>query len=182
MSRREMAGMPVLVFKDQRSEQQNRYQQIVAFRRQFEDRFQALARPTFDAAFECPIRKEGAEFGQAVAGALQPLIGFSSQEVEAPEGWEQLVHPDDHAVVAAHVQRVLGGQRDLCVFRVFTPARAVCWFGVLTRPVWDASGRRIGQVYGLVQDYSVRLEAPLPCEEADAAHSALPHIVSPSGF
>ena len=179
MRRREMAAMPVLVVKDQRSEEHNRYQQLVASRRQFEDRFQALARRTFDAAFECPVREEGTELGATLAEALRPLIGFTPQAETALDGWEQLIHPDDHAVVAAHLQRVLGGRRDLCVFRVVTAAGTVRWFGVLTRSVRDASGRHLAHVYGLIQGYSTRLETPAAPTTADAA---LLHMVAPSDF
>ncbi len=178
MSRREMAAMPVLVVKDQRSDEHNRYQQTVASRRQFEDRFQALARRTFDAAFECAIQEDGMEVGAALAGALRPLLGFSPQECDTPTDWAQLVHPDDHAAVAAHLLRVLGGQRDLCVFRVVDPAGAIQWFGVLTRAVWDASDRRIAHVYGLIQDHSAHHEGLPPRAEADAA----PHAVCSSSF
>ncbi len=178
MSRREMAAMPVLVVKDQRSDEHNRYQQTVASRRQFEDRFQALARQTFDAAFECAIQDAGTEVGAALAGALRPLLGSSPQACDTPADWAQLVHPDDHAVVAAHLLRVLGGQRDLCVFRVVDLTGAVRWFGVLTRAVWDASERRITHVYGLIQDHSAHHEAPPARAEADA----LSPVVGPSGF
>ncbi len=178
MSRREMAAMPVLVVKDQRSDEPNRYQQTVVSRRQFEDRFQALARRTFDAAFECAIQDDGTEVGAALAGALRPLLGFSLQACDTPADWAQLVHPDDHAVVAAHLLRVLGGQRDLSVFRVVDPSGVVRWFGVLTRAVWDASGRHIAHVYGLIQDHSAHHEASSPHAEA----GTLPHVVCPSGF
>lgn len=183
MRTQEEARRPVLVVKDQYGGPQNRHQQTGttctyrASRRQFEDRFQALARRTFDAAFECPVRKEGAEVDAALADALRVLLGFSPQE--GTRRWQPLVHPDDHAAVATHIQRVLGGRRALCVFRGLAPDAPARWFGALMRPVWDASGRHISHVYGLVQDYSARLETAPLCIEADAVHLASPHPASP---
>ena len=51
--------MPVLRDLDHGREQHIRYKQKVASRRQFEDRFQSLAKQTFDAAFECHLSKNG---------------------------------------------------------------------------------------------------------------------------
>lgn len=178
---RRRAVVPVLVVKDQCREEQVRYRRSIASRRQFEDRFQKLAQRTFDAAFECRIRQGNAEeIGCALAEALQCLPGFSSHDLETPEGWEALIHPDDRAIVALHLQRVLFGHRDLCVFRAVTPTGVVRWFGVLTRPAWDAAGRHIRHIYGLVQDHSGCTHAP--SADAGSAHAALPHFVSPSAL
>ena len=84
------------------------------------------------------------------------------------ESWERLVHPDDHSVVATHIQRVLGGQRDVCVFRVISRLGAVRWFGVLMRPVWGDADRCLVHVYGLVRDLSASTEAEAPPARRDA--------------
>ncbi len=179
MRRREV--VPMLVVKDQCREEQVRFQRSIASRRQFEDRFQALARRTFDAAFECRIRVGGIEeIGQALAEALKPLLGFSPHDMETPEDWASCIHPDDQAIVAKHLQRVRYGHRDLCVFRAVTPVGAVRWFGVLTRPAWDAATGRIRHVYGLLQDHSARTDAALA--RSEATQLAQPHLVAPSAF
>lgn len=180
---RRRAVVPVLVDKDQCREEQVRYQRSIASRRQFEDRFQALARRTFDAAFECRIGEGSTdELGQALAEALQPLLGVSPHDCENSEDWTSCIHPDDRVIMAEHLTRVLYGQRDLCVFRAITPAGLVRWFGVLTRPAWDAAGRRIRHVYGLVQDYSARTDVPVAASEAGTTQPALPSLVAPSAF
>ena len=180
MRRREV--VPVLVVKDPCRQEHVRYQRTIASRRQFEDRFQALAQRTFDAAFECRVREDDTEIGAALAEALQPLLGFSSQDLELPEDRMSLIHPDDRAVVVMHLRRVLSGHRDLCVFRAITPTGLVRWFGVLTRPVWDAATRRITHVYGLIQDHSARSETAAAGLDTDAAYPALPHLALPSAF
>ena len=177
------AVVPVLVFKDQCREEQVQSQRSIASRRQFEDRFQALARRTFDAAFECRIREGSTEeIGQALAEALQPLLGYVPHNSQPPEGWASCIHPDDQAIVALHLKRVRYGHRDLCVFRAVTPAGLVRWFGVLTRPAWDAASRCTRHVYGLVQDHSAHTDASPAGPEAGTAQPALPHLVAPSAL
>lgn len=156
MSTRGRASVPVLQDLDQGRQQHIRYKQKVASRRQFEDRFQSLAKESFDAAFECHLSKDGDGIGEALTEALLPLTGFSFADRSPHERWERFIHPDDLSVVITHIQRVLGGQRDVCVFRMITWSGTVRWFGVLTRPVWD--GRRVAYVYGLVYDHSSRTE------------------------
>ena len=158
MSMRGRASVPVLQDLDQWREQHIRYKQKVASRRQFEDRFQSLAKQTFDAAFEWHLTSDGEDIGEALTRALLPLIGFSATDRARGQRWERLVHPDDLLVVLDHIQRVLSGQRDVCVFRMITPSGAVRWFSVLTRPVWEDGGRRVAQVYGLVHDHDARAQ------------------------
>ena len=167
MSKRGRANVPVLQDLDQWREQHIQYKQKVASRRQFENRFQALAKQTFDAAFECPIHNGDDDIGRALTEALLPLAGFSSADRAPYERWEQLIHPEDFPVVAAHIQRVLGGLRDVCVFRMITRSGAARWFGTLTRPVWDEGGRRAAHVYGLVQDHAACSEGVVPVSFMD---------------
>ena len=175
MSTRGRASEPVLQGLDQGLEQHIRYKQKVASRRQFEDRFQSLVKQTFDAAFECHLSKDGDGIGEALTEALLPLTGFSFADRSPHERWEQLIHPDDLPVVITHIQRVLGGQRDVCVFRMITRSGTVRWFGALTRPVWDEGGRRVAYVYGLVHDHSARTEAEIyPAGRDTGARGAVP--------
>lgn len=178
MRRRGRASVPVLEGLDQESEQHLWYQQKVASRRQFEDRFQSLAKEIFDAAFECQINQDGAGIGTALTEALLPLTGFSKADRARYESWERLVHPDDHTVVATHIQRVLGGQRDVCVFRVITRLGAVCWFGVLMRPVWGEAGWRLAHVYGLVRDLSACTAAEATPARRDAGTTGASGLIS----
>ena len=169
MRRRGRASVPVLEDSDQGRERHRWYQQKVASRRQFEDRFQSLAKEIFDAAFECQINQDGARIGTALTEVLLSLTGFSKADRARYESWERLVHPDDHTIVATHIQRVLGGQRDVCVFRVITRLGTVCWFGVLMRPVWEVADRRLAYVYGLVRDFSACTETEAPAARRDAS-------------
>lgn len=180
MSMRGRASVPVL--RDLDHGQHIRYKQKVASRRQFEDRFQSLAKESFDAAFECPLSKNGDGIGKALTEALLPLTGFSFADRSPHERWERFIHPDDLSVVITHIQRVLGGQRDVCVFRMITWSGTVRWFGALTRPVWD--GRRVAYVYGLVYDHSARTEAEIssagrdtPARGAVFAHLLFPRVI-----
>ena len=179
MSMRGRASEPVLRDLDHGREQHIQYKQKMASRRQFEDRFQSLAKQTFDAAFECHLSKNGDGIGEALTEALLPLTDFSFADRSPHEPWERLIHPDDLPVVFTHIQRVLGGQRDVCVFRMITWSGTVRWFGILTRPVWD--GRRVGYVYGLVYDHSARTEAeisPAP-RDTPARGVVFAHLLCP---
>lgn len=98
----------------------------------------------------------------ALAKALLPLAGFSEADRVHHEGWKQLIHPEDHPVIASHIQHVLSGQHDVCVFRVITRTGTTRWFGVLTSPVWDEAGRRVAHVYGQVRDHCADGEAAVP--------------------
>ncbi len=178
MRRRGRTSVPVLEDSDQGRERHRWYQQKVASRRQFEDRFQSLAKEIFDAAFECQINQDGARIGTALTEVLLSLTGFSKADRARYESWERLVHPDDHSVVATHSQRVLGGQRDVCVFRVITRLGAACWFGVLMRPVWGEAGWRLAHVYGLVRDLSAYTEAEATPARRDADPTGASGLIS----
>lgn len=148
----------------------------VAAQRQFEGQFQALARRSFDAAFECAVQEEGAVVSAALAATLRSLLG-RSDDARAQGAWEACVHPEDHPVVAAHLLCVLAGQRHLAVFRGVTPAGEVRWLSLLSRPVWDAGGRRVAHVYGLLKDHPTRGEV---CQQRRAwLREALSATASP---
>ncbi|MFQ5571644.1 MAG: PAS domain-containing protein, partial [Rhodothermales bacterium] len=126
-----------------------------ASRRAFEDRFQALARPNFDVAYECRIDLEApARICKALNEALQKISGFSSKALVERGGWEAVVHPEDQAVVVKHLRRVLDGCRDVCVFRIVTRSGRERWLGNLVRPVWDEASLRVVHLYGLMKDLS----------------------------
>ena len=180
MCRREMTQVPVLVAKDQRRFANIQKQHPPVSRRQFEGRFQALAQRTFDAAFECHIRKGNVEVNEALTRALRPLIGFSPQRREFPVHWQQFVHPEDHEVVATHLKRVLCGRRDLCVFRVHTPLGRVRWFGLLTRRVAENEDEGSAYVYGLIRDYSARSGIAASCTEERVSVGTPPLIGCPT--
>lgn len=177
MCRGELVESCIVDARRPRRQRRGRVASNAASRRRFEDRFQRLARQTFDAVFECATPKGDAEVGEALAEAVRPGAGYTPSDREAPEDWAHCVHPEDRALVAAHLQRVLSGHRDLCVFRVMTPAGGVRWFSTLTRPVYEATGRRIVHVYGLVRDYSAHTAASPLGREADLALCALLHFV-----
>lgn len=129
---------------------------VLAARRQFEGRFQALAREMFDVSYEWNPDATGASFEEVLTSALARVVGYAQHTRSRRDDWTSMIHPDDRAIAEAHRQRVLRGQRDVCVFRVILPGGDVRWVGKLTRPVVDEASRRVVYVFGLIQVFSAQ--------------------------
>ena len=129
-------------------------------RREFEGRFQKLARKLFDVSYEWNVDTAEASFDEVLTSALARIAGYAQPTPARCEDWASMIHPEDRAIAATHRQRVLQGQRDVCVFRVVLPSGDVHWVGNLTRPVVDEASQRVVCVFGLMQDCSARLQEP----------------------
>ena len=180
MCRRKAAQVLVSVDNDHGQIVHLQAQQSLESLRRFEGRFQALARRTFDAAFEGPVEEGAADILEALTQAVGPLVGFSRQHDEAPRYWGHLVHPGDHEVVSSHVQRVLCGKRDICAFRVTSADGELRWVSALIRPVRVRTDQDASYIYGLIKVYKAGFDAMPSSEEERTTSSAFHRFVCPA--
>ena len=120
-------------------------------RRRVEARLQKLGQRIFDVSFTCVLRGAPDGLARAFETALQDLPGEAAGG-EAFPGEPVRVHPDDQGLLDVHLQRVMEGQRDLCVLRIEHGRDGARWVSSLLRPVLE--GQQVGVVYGLIQDLS----------------------------
>jgi hypothetical protein len=72
-----------------------------------EARYRTVSELMSDFAYSFRVEPVGAIAAEWVAGALEPITGFSMEELKSRGGWETLIHPED----LPFVMRQLKGQR-----------------------------------------------------------------------
>jgi PAS domain S-box-containing protein len=96
-----------------------------------------------------------------VSPQVGPLLGFSSQELMAPdsfEGWRRLLHPDDREAVMADWQEALRADRTWdCEYRLMRRDGAVIWVRNVDMVVRDEHGRPVGR-QGIIFDVTSKVD------------------------
>jgi PAS domain S-box-containing protein len=133
------------------------------------ERFHRLiADLTSDFTFSVRRNEGGASSSvDFVSPGFTAITGYTLEELNARGGWPTIVHPDDRAVTARTVERMIAGQKDQAEVRLLARDGAVRWVRYLCHPVMGAEGRMTGFV-GAVQHVTDRKQAEEAPREANA--------------
>jgi PAS domain S-box-containing protein len=109
-----------------------------------EERYRALAHFTYD--WEYWLNPDG-EYVY-VSPSCERITGYRAEEFrDAPELLEQIVHPDDRAIVTKHLREepIEGSVVYPIEFRVITRAGEQCWLEHVCQPVYSSDGLYLGR-------------------------------------
>ncbi len=143
-----------------------------------EERYRILAELTSDFAYAFYVEPDGSLTPEWVTDSFVRFAGFDLM----PDGWIDMVHPEDKAFVLERIEAVLGGESDTSQFRVVPPPGEVRWVRVHSRPVWDKEQERVVRIYGAVQDITARKRKEMQdsrlAMRVQRQHATLVHLVT----
>lgn len=119
--------------------------------RESERRYRLVSELTSDYAYAFQIEPHGRTVRQWTTAAFARITGYAPEEFDA-RGWEHLYHPDDRAAAVARLRGGFTGRPYTEEFRTITKSGEVRWLRNHIRPIPDAGGNQIMQVYGAAQD------------------------------
>ena len=95
--------------------------------RQSEARYRAISDLVSDYAYAVRIEPEGRSVLEWVTEAFSRITGFSAQELEAREGIDWLIHPEDRPLVQQRLLELFSGQAGVSEHRIITKGGEVRW-------------------------------------------------------
>jgi diguanylate cyclase (GGDEF)-like protein/PAS domain S-box-containing protein len=126
--------------------------------RESEERYRAVSSLTSDFAFALRVDPDGSVMLEWVAGATTRILGLTTDEMNDPAKMMGTVHPDDLPRMVEHHRRILTGQTTGALeFRIVRHGE-IRWLNNHSRPIWDATHKRVVRIYGAVQDITERKE------------------------
>jgi diguanylate cyclase (GGDEF)-like protein/PAS domain S-box-containing protein len=130
--------------------------QIEEALRESEERYRAVSSLTSDFAFALKVESDGTVTPEWVAGAATRILGLTPDEMNDPAKMKGTIHPDDIPQVVEYQTRILTGQpTGILEFRIVRHGE-IRWLNNYLRPIWDATHKRVVQIYGAVQDITER--------------------------
>ncbi|MBN1963859.1 MAG: PAS domain S-box protein, partial [Anaerolineae bacterium] len=127
--------------------------------RHSEQRYRAISELSSDYAYAIRIEPDGTRVREWATESFTRITGYTLAELDTGNGWRLLVHPDDAAFVAEHVQRLYNGEAVKSEFRIITKTGDVRWLREHGHPVWDEDQTRVIRVYGTAEDITERKQA-----------------------
>jgi PAS domain S-box-containing protein len=123
--------------------------------RESEERYKLFSLLTSDYIYSAVI--DGKKFTTEWASdAFQRITGYSVAEMNEPDAWLNIIHPEDFRRVDAAWNTVLQGEPAVVEYRVLTAAGSVRWLRDYVKPIMDDHTGTVGKVMGGVQDITER--------------------------
>lgn len=139
-------------------------------RKTMEEHYRLFTGLTSDYVHYCTRNGESPFRVKWIAGAVNPISGYSIQDVLDLGCWLPLVHPDDRKSVTDYLFALVPGDSKEIEFRIVTIAREVRWVQEKSRcEAGLAEGELV--LYGAVTDITERKRAELRLLESDRLKS-----------
>jgi PAS domain S-box-containing protein len=124
--------------------------------REREQRYRLISTVASDYMFSTQLGSDGQLHLDWVAGAFEPITGYSYDEYVACGGWRALLYPDDIAKDDRALNTLMENKPVVHELRCFHKDGSLRWMRVYAHPVWDHSRQALTGIYGAVQDVTKR--------------------------
>jgi signal transduction histidine kinase/CheY-like chemotaxis protein len=120
-----------------------------------EERYRQISETISDLAYSGRFDEQGRFAWEWSAGHLPGLPAAPNGPLSAPDGFLDLVHPDDRIALRERSERLRGGEADVMEYRVVTRTGQVRWVRDFSKPITDEAGQVTGMC-GALQDVTQR--------------------------
>jgi PAS domain S-box-containing protein len=124
-----------------------------------EERYRLISTVSSDYMFSSILNNQGKMVINWVAGAFDPITGYTMEEYVSRGGWVAALHPNDLEQDQRDMDVLRSNQPVSTEVRTITKDNQVRWVGVYAHPVWDPLREQLIGVYGAVQDITERKQA-----------------------
>ena len=141
-----------------------------------EERYRIVSELTSDYAYKDRVESDGSIIPEWITESFTRMTGYSWEEAQTPEVWNNLLHPEDGPAFSVHAQKILSGESHTQEMRIRTKSGEVRWLRDFSNPIYDAAQGRVVGLYGAVQDITeykqaeekLRIQARLLDQISDA--------------
>jgi PAS domain S-box-containing protein len=141
--------------------------------RESEERHRIITELTSDYNYAVRLDPDGSSHLELITEGFTRITGYTLDEVNARGGYTILIHPEDRGIADQGIARVLSGQANACVLRIFTRGGDVRWVRNLNKPAWDEKRTRVVRIVGAAQDVTDRIQAEESLRESRERLQAL---------
>jgi PAS domain S-box-containing protein len=115
------------------------------------ERYRIISEMISDYAFALRVEPDGRLSREWITDSFTRITGYATTEINhrAPIS---LYHPDDQALVEAHLEAVKQGEERSDEYRMILKDGQQRWMRLSRRPVWDDAHKRVVRIYGVAQD------------------------------
>lgn len=121
-----------------------------------EARYRKVSELISDYAYAFTVEPDRSLTSEWVAGALERITGFTTQELAERGGWSVLIYPDDLPIEYGQLETLLQGRESAVEYRIVTKGGDTLWMRDVARAEWDEKEQRTTRVEGAVRDITAR--------------------------
>ena len=133
-----------------------------------EERYRIIFELTNDYAYEDRVEPDGRIIPEWITSGVSRITGYTFDDMNAPDFWQRLAHPEDISILIRHIQHILSGQADTAEIRIITKNGEVRWLQDSAHPIWDAAQGRVTHMYGAALDVTERKQAEEALRESES--------------
>jgi len=154
---RDGSGRPASILGEGRDITERR--QAEAALRQSEARFRRVSEATSDFAYSCVGPPGGSLTFDWLTGAVEPITGWSREEVLEWGCWKALVLEEDVPLFEERVIGLAPGESGACELRIRDKQGGIRWLAAYSVAEHDPEDPAVHRLYGACQDISERKRA-----------------------
>jgi len=136
--------------------------------RKSEEGYRLISSVTFDYMFSSEVDPDGELILNWVAGAFEPITGYTLEEYIALGGWRATLYPEDIAADEKDMEMLRSNQPIISELRTIKKNGETSWARVYAHPIWDNEENVLVGIYGAVQDITERKNAELNLYKANS--------------
>jgi PAS domain S-box-containing protein len=122
-------------------------------------RYKAVCELTSDYIFHINISKDKQMLFDWITEGFAPLTGYTISEVNSPELWNKIFHPDDISRVDGALKNLIQGNEEKHECRIITKGGETLWLIVNMQSEWDAKKQNVIGIIGAVSNITERKKA-----------------------
>ncbi len=134
--------------------------------RDSEEGYRLISSVTFDYMFSSKVDSNGNLILNWVAGAFEPITGYTLDEYIALGGWRATLFPEDVAADEEDMELLRSNRPVITELRTIKKNGDTSWARVYAHPIWDKEQNKLVGIYGAVQDITDRKKAELNLNKA----------------
>lgn len=152
---------------------ENRTPQPAEAAQQESERYRTISELTSDFTYFVRVTPKGDWCIEWVSEAFYRLTGYTLVDIQGPQGWSDIIYPDDFPLVEQHYQTLIAEQSSTQELRILTPAGEIRWVRNYARLEWDSTQAQITGVLGAAQDVTERKRAEAALQTAEAKYRSI---------
>ncbi|MBD2742903.1 PAS domain S-box protein [Coleofasciculus sp. FACHB-1120] len=122
------------------------------------EQYRVISELTSDA-YCIRVAPDGQIITEWVSEAFLQVSGYTFAEISTPEGWRQLIHPDDWLKVQQNLLNLVSGHSGITEYRIVTRSGEIRWLRDSARSQWDEPQQRVIRILGTLEDITERKAA-----------------------